>query len=54
MLKRAYLMLTIDVTPIKAHPVTLPVHLLIAVAVVVLGCIPELLLRWIENFYRVM
>jgi NADH-quinone oxidoreductase subunit N len=53
-LKRAYVMPAIDDTPIKVHPVTLAVNLLIAVAVVVLGCFPELLLRWIESFYRVV
>jgi NADH-quinone oxidoreductase subunit N len=53
-LKRAYIMPAIDETPIKAHPVTLSVQLLIAVAVVVLGCFPDLLLRWIESFYRVI
>jgi NADH-quinone oxidoreductase subunit N len=53
-LKRAYVMPAIDDTPIIVHPVTLAVHLLIAVAVVVLGCFPDLLLRWIESFYPVM
>jgi hypothetical protein len=40
----------IDEKPIKAHPVTLAVHLLIATAVVVLGYFPALLLRWIESY----
>jgi NADH-quinone oxidoreductase subunit N len=53
-LKRAYVMPAIDESPIKAHPVTLAVLLLIAAAVVVLGCFPALLLRWIESFYLVM
>jgi NADH-quinone oxidoreductase subunit N len=53
-LKRAYVMPAIDETPIYVHPVTLAVHLLITVAVVVLGCFPELLLRWIESFYPVV
>jgi NADH-quinone oxidoreductase subunit N len=53
-LKRAYVMPAIDETPIKAHPVTMAVLLLIAAAVVVLGCFPALLLRWIESFYPVM
>jgi NADH-quinone oxidoreductase subunit N len=52
-LKRAYVMPAIDETPIKAHPVTLAVQLLIAAAVVVLGCFPALLLRWIDSFYLV-
>jgi NADH-quinone oxidoreductase subunit N len=53
-LKRVYVMPATDETPIKAHPVTLAVHLLITAAVVVLGCFPALLLRWIDSFYRVM
>jgi NADH-quinone oxidoreductase subunit N len=52
-LKRAYVMPAIDETPINVHPVTLAVHLLIATTVVVLGCFPALLLRWIESFYHV-
>jgi NADH-quinone oxidoreductase subunit N len=53
-LKRVYVMPATDETPIKAHPVTLAVHLLIVTAVVVLGCFPALLLRWIESFYPVI
>jgi NADH-quinone oxidoreductase subunit N len=53
-LKRAYVMPAIDETPIKAHPVTLAVLLLIAAAVVVLGCFPALLQNWIESFYLAM
>jgi NADH-quinone oxidoreductase subunit N len=53
-LKRAYVMPAIDETPINVHPVAMAVHLFIAVAIVVLGCFPELLLRWIESFYRVI
>jgi NADH-quinone oxidoreductase subunit N len=48
-LKRAYVMPAIDETPIKAHPATMAVLFLIAAAVVVLGCFPALLLRWIES-----
>jgi NADH-quinone oxidoreductase subunit N len=50
-LKRAYVMPATDETPIKAHPVTLAVLVLIAAAVVVLGCFPALLQGWIESFY---
>jgi NADH-quinone oxidoreductase subunit N len=53
-LKRAYVMPAIDETPIKTHPATMAVLLLIAAAVVILGCFPALLLRWIESFYHVM
>ncbi|MGP8227482.1 MAG: NADH-quinone oxidoreductase subunit N [Terracidiphilus sp.] len=53
-LKRAYVMPAIDETPIKAHPVTMSVLLLIAAAVVVLGCFPALLQGWIESFYPIL
>jgi NADH-quinone oxidoreductase subunit N len=50
-LKRAYVMPAADESPIKAHPVTLAVLLVIAAAVVVLGCFPALLQNWIAGFY---
>ena len=50
-LKRAYVMPTVDESPIKAHPVTMAVLVAIAAAVVVLGCFPALLQNWIESFY---
>jgi NADH-quinone oxidoreductase subunit N len=50
-LKRAYVMPAIDETPIKAHPVTMVVLLVIAAAVVILGCFPALLQNWIQSFY---
>jgi NADH-quinone oxidoreductase subunit N len=53
-LKRVYVMPAVDKTPIKAHPVTLAVQLLIVTAVVVLGCFPAPLIRWIESFYHVI
>jgi NADH-quinone oxidoreductase subunit N len=53
-LKRAYVMPAIDETPIKAHPVTMAVLLLIAAAVVILGCFPALLQDWIGSFYPTM
>jgi NADH-quinone oxidoreductase subunit N len=53
-LKRAWVLPSIDETPIKARPVTMAVLLLITVAVVVLGCFPALLLRWIDSFYHVI
>jgi NADH-quinone oxidoreductase subunit N len=51
-LKRAYVMPTVDDAPIKAHPVTMIVLLAIAAAVVVLGCLPALLQGWIASFYK--
>jgi NADH-quinone oxidoreductase subunit N len=53
-LKRAYVMQAIDESPIKVHPITMAVLLLIAAAVVVLGCFPSLLQAWIESFYSVL
>ncbi len=46
-LKRAYVMPAVDETRIKAHPVTIAVLALIAVAVVLLGCFPAFLQVWI-------
>jgi NADH-quinone oxidoreductase subunit N len=50
-LKRAYVMPAVDESPVHAHPVTMAVLLLIAAAVVVMGCFPALLSGWIESFY---
>jgi NADH-quinone oxidoreductase subunit N len=49
-LKRVYVMPSTDEAPIKVHPVTMIVLLLIAAAVVVLGCLPALLQNWIAGF----
>ena len=49
-LKRAYVMQAVDDTPIKAHPVTMAVLVLIAAAVVILGCFPAVLSGWIDSF----
>jgi NADH-quinone oxidoreductase subunit N len=48
-LKRAYVVPAVEETPIKAHPVTLAVLVLIAAAVVLLGCFPALLQGWIAG-----
>ncbi len=53
-LKRAYVMPAADESPIQAHPITLAVLLLIAAAVLVLGCFPALLQSWITSFYPAM
>ena len=50
-LKRVYVMEAVDETPITAHPATLGVLLVVAAAVVVLGCFPALLQGWIAGFY---
>jgi NADH-quinone oxidoreductase subunit N len=50
-LKRAYVMPAVDETPIQAHPVTMAVLLVIAAAVVVLGCFPAIVQNWMASFY---
>ena len=49
-LKRVFVMPGVDERPIKAHPVTMAALILIAVGVVVLGCLPDLLQTWIAGF----
>jgi NADH-quinone oxidoreductase subunit N len=49
-LKRAYVMPAADETPIHAHPVTLAVLLLIALAVLLMGVFPAVLQGWIAGF----
>ena len=49
-LKRAYVMPAVDKTPVSVHPVTMLVLLVIAAAVVLLGCFPTLLSAWIDRF----
>ena len=49
-LKRVYVMPGPDESPIRAHPVTTGVLLLIAAAVLVFGCFPALLQSWIASF----
>ncbi len=53
-LKRAYVMPAADESPIHANPVTVVVLVLIAAAVVVMGCFPALLQSWIASFYPPM
>jgi NADH-quinone oxidoreductase subunit N len=53
-LKRAYVMPAVDETPIRVHPVTMAVLVLIAAVVVVMGCFPGMLQGWIAGFYPVL
>ena len=53
-LKRVYVMPAADETPVKGNPVTMGVLVVIALAVVVLGCLPGLLQAWMANFYAGM
>jgi NADH-quinone oxidoreductase subunit N len=53
-LKRVFVMPAVDTTPIKANRITISALALIALAVVVLGCLPELLQAWMAGFYTGM
>jgi NADH-quinone oxidoreductase subunit N len=53
-LKRVFVMPAVDETPLKANPVTIGVLVVIALAVVILGCLPGLLQTWIAGFYAGM
>ena len=53
-LKRVFVMPAADETPVKGNPVTMGVLVVIALAVVVLGCLPGLLQAWMANFYAGM
>jgi NADH-quinone oxidoreductase subunit N len=50
-LKRAYVAPSADSSPIKVQPVTAFVLVLVAAAVLVLGCFPALLQNWIAGSY---
>jgi len=53
-LKRVFVMPAVDETPVKANAVTMFVLVMIALAVVVLGCLPGLLQTWMAGFYAGM
>jgi NADH-quinone oxidoreductase subunit N len=53
-LKRVFVMPAVDETPVKANAVTMGVLVVIALAVVILGCLPGLLQSWIAGFYAGM
>ncbi len=53
-LKRVFVMPAVDDTPIKANTVTMSVLVFIALAVVVLGCLPGLLQNWMGTYYAGM
>jgi NADH-quinone oxidoreductase subunit N len=53
-LKRVFVMPAVDETPVKANAVTMGVLVVIALAVVVLGCLPGLLQTWMGGFYAGM
>jgi NADH-quinone oxidoreductase subunit N len=50
-LKRVFVMPAVDETPVNGNPITMGVLVVIALAVVVLGCLPELLQTWMAGFY---
>lgn len=49
-LKRVYVMPAVDDTPIKGNRITMGVLVLIALGVLILGCLPALLQEWIAGF----
>jgi len=53
-LKRVFVMPAADPTPMKGNLVTMGVLVVIALAVVVLGCLPGLLQAWMGSFYAGM
>jgi NADH-quinone oxidoreductase subunit N len=58
-LKRVYVLPAVDdpadrADKVAVHPVTMAVLLVIAAAVVVMGCFPSLLQEWIASFYPAM
>ncbi len=53
-LKRVFVMPAVDETPLKANAATMGVLVMIALAVVVLGCLPGLLQTWMTSFYTGM
>jgi len=53
-LKRVFVMPPVDASLLKANSETMVVLSLIALAVVVLGCLPGLLQNWMANFYAGM
>jgi NADH-quinone oxidoreductase subunit N len=53
-LKRVFVMPAVDETPVKANPLTMGVLVVIALAVVILGCLPGLLQTWMAGFYAGM
>jgi NADH-quinone oxidoreductase subunit N len=53
-LKRVFVMPAVDETPLKANSVTMGVLVAIALAVLILGCLPGLLQTWMAGFYAGM
>jgi NADH-quinone oxidoreductase subunit N len=53
-LKRVFVMPAVEETPLHANPVTMGVLAMIALLVVILGCLPGLLQTWMASFYASM
>ncbi len=50
-LKRVFVMPAVDETPLKANALTMGVLVMIALGVVILGCLPGLLQTWMAGIY---
>lgn len=50
-LKRVFVMPAVDEAPVKGNAITMGVLVIIALAVVTLGCLPGLLQTWMAGFY---
>jgi NADH-quinone oxidoreductase subunit N len=53
-LKRVFVMPPADETPVKGTPLTMGILAVIALSVVILGCLPALLQTWMTGFYAGM
>jgi len=53
-LKRVFVMPAVDETPVKGNAITMGVLVIIALAVVTLGCLPGLMQTWMASFYAGM
>jgi NADH-quinone oxidoreductase subunit N len=53
-LKRVFVMPAAEETPVSANAITMGVLTVIALAVVVLGCLPDLMQAWMTSFYASM
>jgi NADH-quinone oxidoreductase subunit N len=53
-LKRVFVMPPADESPVRGTPITMGVLVVVALGVVILGCLPALLQSWMTSFYAGM